>query len=329
MDIISVQKLSKEYVTYKRGSSVRDTLKSLFVRERVIVKAVDEISFSVKEGIIAGMLGPNGAGKSTTIKMLTGILTPTSGNIDVMGLNPHKQRTRYVQGIGAMFGQKSQLIWDIPPLDAFLMNKAIYNIDTKSYNGRLEMLTELLSAGDIISKPTRVLSLGERMKCEFIIAMLHGPRVVFLDEPTIGLDVIAKDSIRSFIKDMNKQGVTFILTTHDLGDIESLAHTAVIIDKGSIVFDGSISELKRYLGNKKTVSVTTVKPLDTNVLTLQGVSLTGEEERRSILSVDLEQVSLNEFIAVVSKENELTDLSVTEPQMDEIVRTIYSGKNLY
>ncbi len=322
-DIITAQHLTKEYRTHKRGSTLGETIRSLYRREHVTVKAVDDISFSIPAGQIMGMLGPNGAGKSTTIKMLTGILTPTAGQIEVMGYNPQKQRTRYVSQIGAMFGQKSQLIWDIPAMDAFVMNKAIYNIPTEAFDKRLSMLVELLDAKDIINKPVRVLSLGERMKCEFIIALLHNPRVVFLDEPTIGLDVIAKEHIRTFIKQMNEQGVTFILTTHDLGDIESLAHAIMIIDKGTIVFNGKVEELKRYLGNKKAAMVTTKTAVDFNSILRDGLMITSVENNQTTFSIDVDMMPMGEFLTLCSTRAEILDMSVFEPEMETIVKAIY------
>ncbi|HNX64284.1 MAG TPA: ATP-binding cassette domain-containing protein, partial [Oscillospiraceae bacterium] len=215
MPVISVKNLTKTYYTYKRGSGLKETVKSFFHRTKVKINAVEDISFSVEAGEICGILGPNGAGKSTTIKMLCGALFPTFGDILVMGYMPSKERKKYVNYIGAVFGQKSQLIWDIPPIDSFHMNKAIYGIPDDDFNARLNELAGIFEVTEIMQKPTRVLSLGERMKCEFIMAMLHNPKVVFLDEPTIGLDVIAKTKIREFIKRMNESGTTFILTTHD------------------------------------------------------------------------------------------------------------------
>lgn len=191
-DIIKVRNLCKTYTTYKRGGSFGEAVKGLFKREKVLVEAVKDVTFTVGRGELLGLLGPNGAGKSTTIKMLTGALYPTLGSIEVNGYIPHKSRTKYVQDIGAVFGQKSQLIWDIPPVDSFLMNKAIYGIENAAYKASLDELVSLLDVGTVMEKPTRVLSLGERMKCEFIMAMLHRPSIVFLDEPTIGLDIIAK-----------------------------------------------------------------------------------------------------------------------------------------
>src|SRR3989304_383996 len=207
--MIEVKNLKRNYKTYQRGSTFTETLKGLFYRKEFIIEALKGISFSLERGELAALIGPNGAGKSTTLKILSGILFPTSGEVKVLNYVPWKDRKKYVYNIGAVFGQKSQLIWDIPPVDSFAMNKAIYDIPDAKFNKNLARLTEILNVQEVIRKPTRLLSLGERMKCEFIMAMLHDPQVVFLDEPTIGLDVIAKDNIRKFILEMNSLGTTF------------------------------------------------------------------------------------------------------------------------
>lgn len=233
MPVIDVKHLTKTYKTYKRGAGMGQTFKSFFQREEVVVNAVNDISFAIGQGEICGILGPNGAGKSTAIKMLCGALYPTSGEIQVLGYSPARDRKRYVGKIGAVFGQKSQLIWDIPPIDSFNMNKAIYGIANQDFKHRLEELTGMLDIAHVIEKPTRVLSLGERMKCEFVMAMLHRPEVLFLDEPTIGLDVIAKVKIREFIHQMNKKhNMTCILTTHDLEDVEGLPTGSLSLTTG-------------------------------------------------------------------------------------------------
>jgi len=259
MEIIKVENLIKTYTTYKRGSGFKASVKSFFKREKVIVKAVDGISFSVENGSVCGILGPNGAGKSTTIKMLCGALFPASGDIGVsIGgriMHPYADRKKYVAYIGAVFGQRSQLIWDIPPIDSFNMNRAIYGISKTDYQNRLGELSELFEIGEIMHKPTRVLSLGERMKCEFIMAMLHNPEIVFLDEPTIGLDIVAKTKIRELIGKMNSSGTTFILTTHDLEDVERLCDHVIIINHGHKVFDDTLQNLRSNMGEEKIESV--------------------------------------------------------------------------
>ncbi|MCL2109288.1 MAG: ATP-binding cassette domain-containing protein [Oscillospiraceae bacterium] len=321
--IIKLNNLEKTFVTYKRGSGFGAALRSLFKREKVIVKAVDGISFEIPEGEICGLLGPNGAGKSTIIKMLCGALFPTGGEINVAGFKPARERVRYVKEIGAVFGQKSQLIWDIPPIDSFAMNKAIYGIENSLFEQRLDELVKLLDVSEIIQKPTRVLSLGERMKCEFIMAMLHNPRIVFLDEPTIGLDVIAKANIRDFIVEMNKKGTTFILTTHDLEDVERLAQRIIIINHGKKVFDGSLETLQSELGRKKIVELKLHKNAD--LLDIKGaVVLDKKSQLEFTLEVDMDVVGISEFVGELSKQAEFTDISIKELPMDKIITAIYA-----
>ena len=327
--IIKVDNLCRSYITYKRGSGFNEAVKSFIKREKINVEAVSNITFNVKKGDIVGILGPNGAGKSTTIKMLTGTLYKTSGTIEVMGYNPTKNRKDYVKNIGAVFGQKSQLIFDIPPIDSFRMNKAIYGISDELYNKNLEKLVTLLEVKEIIFRPTRVLSLGERMKCEFIMAMLHSPAIVFLDEPTIGLDVIAKQNIRNFIKEMNKEGVTFILTTHDLEDVEKLVNNVIIINEGKKVFDGKLDSLKKKLGNKKVVEIT----LDDKSFFEQIKNSFVEGSRvvkrineyKLLMEVDMNIISISDFILRLLEKCTFSDISIKEISMEEIITNIYKS----
>lgn len=323
--IIRVENLTKTFKTYERGSTFGEAFKSLFVRKPIYVDAIKGISFNIEAGELIGFLGPNGAGKSTTLKILTGILYPSSGKVDIMGFTPWKHRKKYVAKIGAVFGQKSQLLWDIPPLDAFYLNKAIYSIPERDFKRTMNDLVELLSLEELIRKPTRLLSLGERMKCEFVMAMLHKPEIVFLDEPTIGLDVIAKDKIREFILEMNRNGVTFILTTHDLGDVEHLAQRVIVVNHGEIVFDNSIDTLRSHLGVKKIIAVSTQKPLPD--LNLTGINITNRISDYKIeLELDLTIYELNKFIGMVNKTSIISDLSVQEPQIDNVIKELYQLK---
>lgn len=322
--MIEVRQLTKTYTTHERGHTLREITANLFRRQTKEVHAVKSISFSVAKGEMIAFLGPNGAGKSTTLKMLTGVLHPTSGEATALGLTPWKHRSEYVRRIGAVFGQKSQLLWDIPPIDAFYMNKAIYGISDQAYKETLERLTTLLGVEELMRKPTRQLSLGERMKCEFIMAMLHRPDLVFLDEPTIGLDVIAKETIREFIKDMNRQGVTFILTTHDLDDVELLAERVIVINHGEIAFDDSLSSLRSRLGEKKTVRMTTEGPFPE--LALPGVSLvrkihTSEAE----LEVDLEVIPLKRFISEFNERYGIMDMSIESQSIEAVMKQLYTS----
>jgi ABC-2 type transport system ATP-binding protein len=320
--MITVENLKKVYITYKRGHTFRETLKSLVKREKIPVQALKGISFTIEKGELLGLLGPNGAGKSTTIKILTGILFPTSGRVESYGYVPWKSRKKYVAHIGVVFGQKSQLVWDIPPLDSFYMNKAIYGIKHTEYSQRLQRMVNMLQADDIITKPTRQLSLGERMRCEFIMAMLHDPKIVFLDEPTIGLDVIAKEQIRAFIKEMNGRGVTFILTTHDMDDVEHLARRVIVINHGEIVFDGGMGELKNHLGTKKLVRLATHQKLP--LLSGRGVEnvrLLGEYEAE--LELDLSKIELNGFIKTINEKNTIRDMAIHDPPIETVIKKLY------
>lgn len=321
-EIIKVEKLTKRYKSHQRESSFKDVTKSIFSRKPHFVDAVKEISFHVEEGEIMGLIGPNGAGKSSTLKMLTGIMYPTSGSAIVLDSVPWEDRKHYVRNIGAVFGQKSQLMWDIPPLDAFMLNKAIYDIPKEQFHSMLEEMLDLLSIEDIVKKPTRQLSLGERMKCEFVMAMLHNPKIVFLDEPTIGLDVIAKDKIRQFIMKMNKKGVTFILTTHDLGDIESLAQRVIVINHGEIVFDDSINKMKGRTENRRRVTLIVQKPF--NSIQINGIKecdLTTDYEGE--FCIDTTVISIADFISYVNDLYGISDVAVTYQPIEKIIKELY------
>ena len=321
---IEIRSLRKNYVTYRRGSGFAEIAKSVFRREKILVEALKDIDVSVEEGELLGFLGPNGAGKSTCLKILTGVLFPTSGQVEVMGYCPWKQRKKYVGRIGAVFGQKSQLIFDIPPLDSFLMNQAIYGVPKADFDARLDELSSLLDVRDIMGQPTRNLSLGERMKCEFIMAMLHGPRIVFLDEPTIGLDVIAKERIRDFILAMNRKGVTFILTTHDLADVEFLARRVIVINHGAVIFDDGIEELRGSFGSRKRIRL--LSEGGQEALALDGLTAT---ERRSdnevFYDLDLSACPIDRFIARANEALRIRDISIGSIPIEEIVKGLYSG----
>ncbi|HOV69102.1 MAG TPA: ATP-binding cassette domain-containing protein [Clostridia bacterium] len=323
MDIIKVRELKKTYTTYERSGSFIDSVKSLFIRKAIKVEALKGISFDVAEGEILGFLGPNGAGKSTTLKILTGVLYPSSGDAIVMGYTPWKQRRAYVDNIGAVFGQKSQLIWDIPAIDSFEMNRAIYSIPKKVYKDRLSTLVELLGAEDCIYKPTRQLSLGQRMKCEFIMAMLHDPKIVFLDEPTIGLDVIAKDRIREFIIEQNKKGTTFILTTHDLSDVERLAKRVIVVNRGEIVYDNTLDSLRRYFGNKKLVNISSHSPLPDFAPT-KGITVKEAiTPCDAVLELDSDVMDFNDLISYVNAHSQIADITVSSPPIESVIKKLY------
>jgi ABC-2 type transport system ATP-binding protein len=239
-----------------------------------------------------------------------------------MGYVPWKDRRKYVANIGAVFGQKSQLLFDIPPLDSFLLNQSIYNIPEQPFRKTMNEMVEMLDLEKIVRKPTRQLSLGERMKCEFIMAMLHKPKIVFLDEPTIGLDVIAKGKIREFILDQNKKGTTFILTTHDLEDVEHLAKRVIVVNHGEIVFDNTMDKLRTHLGNKKAVHVTTHNPLPS--LNQPGILIRNQHsDRDAEFELDLSKLKLNEFIKKLNEESVISDMSIENLEIETIIKDLY------
>jgi len=258
MSYIKVSNITKSFKVVKRNSGVKAALKSFFKREYIIVDAVKNISFEIEKGEIVGYIGPNGAGKSTTIKMLSGILLPTAGNIRVNGLDPFKDRKKYVSKIGVVFGQRSQLAWDIPAEDTFDLLKSVYKLDEEEYLKTKKELVSLLNIESVIKKPVRSLSLGERMRCEIAASLIHKPEILFLDEPTIGLDAISKKAVREFIKKINKKNkVTVILTTHDMADIEALAKRIILIGKGQKLYDGSLTKLKKEYDYLRKITITT------------------------------------------------------------------------
>ncbi|MFA5406607.1 MAG: ATP-binding cassette domain-containing protein [Candidatus Nanoarchaeia archaeon] len=324
--IISVNCLKKTFRKHEREAGVGQALKSLFKRHHVTVKAVKDVSFDVQPGDILGYLGPNGAGKSTVIKMLTGILYPTSGEIKSMDYNPWRDREEYVANIGVVFGQKSNLWFDLPAIDSFRLQKTIYEIPDKDFNKRLDEMTKLLNVKDISKTPVRNLSLGERMRCEFIACMLHDPKLLFLDEPTIGLDLVAKERIRDFIKKANKErGTTVILTTHDVGDVEELCNRIIIIDKGSHIYEGSLAELKKKYVDHKLLQVEFNKKVKSPRLkNCKLVDLPNEQT--AVFKVNLSKTGMTKAVQEAFSKYDVYDIDIKEQSVESIIRQIY-GEN--
>lgn len=309
--MIEVEGLKKYYKIAKRDKGLMQTMRGLFKRKYEIRKAVDDISFQIKKGEIVGFIGPNGAGKSTTIKMLSGILYPDEGKLGVNGFIPYKQRKQYVKNIGVVFGQKTQLNWDLPLIESFELMKFIYKIPQEKYEENLHKFVKLLDMEDFINQPVRQLSLGQRMRGDIVAALLHSPEVVFLDEPTIGLDVVAKEKIRDFIKYMNKtEQTTIIFTTHDMQDIEKVCDRLIIIDSGKKVYDGSIDEIKTKYAYSKTVEMLL------------------EDGTKQVQTFDVRKVPMNEVMEKLFAQYHIKDIAICEPEIDAIIRDIYEGRVL-
>lgn len=322
MPIIDVQHLSKSYETYKKSAGFWGSIKSIGHREKVMVDAVKDISFSIEAGEFVGFIGPNGAGKTTTLKMLSGILWPTSGTATVLGHTPWKRHKEFQQHFGIVLGQKNQLWWDLPAKDSFLLNKEIYQIPKKVFEKRLKTIGELLNVEHLFNIPVNRLSLGERMKCELINSLLHEPKVLYLDEPTIGLDVVSQKAIRDFLKRWNKEnGATIILTSHAMADVEALCERVIVIDHGRIGHDGPLDELVRSIADHKQLIVDFSEPIKK-----ESLKKFGKIEQFSAMKVSL-QVP-REQVSVIAKALldtfPVADLTISEVSMEDVVRQFFT-----
>ncbi len=327
MSYIIVKNLNKTFKVNVRDSGLINAFKSLVKRKYKEIKAVDNISFQIDEGEIVGYIGPNGAGKSTTIKMLTGILKPDSGEINICGFTPFIDRVKYVKNIGVVFGQKSQLWWDIPVEDSFLLLKDIYKIRDEDYMETKEELVKLLNLKDFLNTPVRQLSLGQRMRCEIAASLLHSPKVLFLDEPTIGLDAVSKVEVRRFIKEINKKKkVTVILTSHDMTDIEALTNRIIVIGHGKKLYDGKLSDIKRKYNRKKKVEII-FKEL-TKTPKIKNVEILEKGKNRVLLNVDINENSISSVINEYTKVCEIVDVNVIEANIDNVIVNLYEEYNL-
>lgn len=286
------------------------------------IDAVSRLSARIEPGLVTGFLGPNGAGKSTTIKIMSGILVPDRGTCRIMGFTPWQDRVRYVKRIGVVFGQRSQLWWDVPVMDSFELLREIYAIPHGEYKPMLEMLTESLDLSQLLTTPVRQLSLGQRMRCEIAASLLHSPDLLFLDEPTIGLDAVSKIAVRQFIRTINREkGVTVILTTHDMNDIEALADRLLLIGKGQLLYDGSLDNLRGKFGTGKIVTVDyreNPRPLE-----LEGVSVLSWTPERAVLQVNTDRTPISGIMAGLSSQVELLDLSVENQPIEEMIVQLY------
>lgn len=322
MSFINVDCISKTFKVAKRNSGLKAALKSFFKREYTYIDAVKNVSFSIEKGEIVGYIGPNGAGKSTTIKMLSGILLPTAGNIRVNGFDPFKDRKKYVSNIGVVFGQRSQLSWDIPAEDTFDLLKDIYDLSDKEYQKTKTELVNLLNIQEVMKQPVRSLSLGQRMRCEIAASLLHKPKILFLDEPTIGLDAESKKIVRDFIKKLNKNHkTTVILTTHDMTDIEALAKRIILIGKGELLYDGTLSNLKKKYGSYKEVLVSTNEKIDK--IRLKGIIKKSKNINGYSFIIDSNVLLLSKLLNNLSLKYVINDIDIKNESIDDVILKLY------
>lgn len=332
--MIEVNHICKDFISPKKYPGLKGAIKGLFSTEKVIKSAVADISFTIQDGEIVGYIGSNGAGKSTTIKMMTGILKPTSGECRINGIDPSKKRKENAKNIGVVFGQRTQLWWDLPLSESFTILKEIYNVSDEDYETRMEFLNEVLELSEFFDRPVRTLSLGQRMRADLGAALLHNPKVLYLDEPTIGLDLVVKDNIRRAIKEINeKYNTTVILTTHDIGDIEELCSRIIMIDEGKKIYDGSLEKLKDLYGSRRKVSME-VKQYDSckklKLAEKLGVSeddcrMEWDDEKKILsVSFDKHKVQVPSILNMVMEISEVKDIQIQETELAEIVKEIYN-----
>ena len=325
--IITVENLSKTFQVRKHHQGTLSVLRNFFTRDSRVIHAVDNVSFSVNKGEVVGYLGPNGAGKSTTIKMLTGLLVPSGGTLNVNGFVPWKERQRYVSSIGAVFGQRTTLWWDLPVIESLHLLQYIYKVPEATFKQTLKEFERVLELNEFITSPVRSLSLGQRMRADLCAALLHTPALLFLDEPTIGLDVVAKERIRQFIKHVNDvRETTVLLTTHDLSDVQKLCGRILIIDQGKLLFDGALDTLQNRFGGKWQLvvdfaeSYPNVEVIGAEVVRLEGI--------RAVYAFDRTTLSVSGLISRISALYNIRDISVQEPEIETTIRNIYEGKLL-
>ena len=329
--VIELKNVTKEFKVLNRHEGLKGSIKDLFSRDYKIVRAVDNINLDVTQGEIVGFLGPNGAGKSTTIKMMTGVLEPSDGQLIINNRVPYKDRTKNSQEIGVVFGQRSQLWWALPLVESFKLLKDIYQISDEDYNDMLELYGSMVDLEPLLHKPVRQMSLGQRTLSDILAAFLHNPKVVFLDEPTIGLDVAMKSKIREMILGLNKKkNTTVILTTHDMGDVDALCHRIVIIDKGKMLYDNDIDHLKKFFGAYRTLKIRLREDVEKTSASLSkelasyGVSVSHDDTWISIL-VNEEKTRVMKVLEVIQESHNVRDMQLEEISTEEVIKKIYEG----
>lgn len=319
--MIELRHIRKEFRVAKRGSGFGQAVKALFHKEYETIHALQDVSFTIGDGEMVGYIGPNGAGKSSTIKIMSGILTPDGGICRINGRVPWKERTAHVREIGVVFGQRSQLWWDVPVADSFDLIRDIYRIGDDAYRRTLTRLTDLLDLGELLKTPVRQLSLGQRMRCEIAASLLHSPKILFLDEPTIGLDAVSKIAVRDFIRAINREnGTTVILTTHDMQDIEALTERILLIGRGRILLDGSLSDLKACHSARKTIHVAYE---GSHLPSFEQMKVLKDRDGHAEIALDTAVLSVPEAISLLSSQVEIRDLSVFGETVEELVVSLY------
>lgn len=325
--VIAVKNLTKIFKIKQKKAGFLGGMASVFKPKYQIVKAVNGISFSVNEGELVAFIGPNGAGKSTTIKMLTGILFPSSGKINVLDFAPSAERQKLAYFTGSVFGQKPQLWYHLPPMDTYHLFSKIYELDQNEYKKRLDFLVEIFEIKDLLQTPVRKMSLGQRMRCEIVASLLHRPKIIFLDEPTIGLDVIAKQHIREVIKYLNeKEKVTIFLTSHDAGDVETLAKRTIVINFGKIIFDDTTEKLKKNFIKTKVIEVVIAEPAEE--FNFSGGKIIEQGKHDLKIELDVSKTSVDELLSYAVRNFDIKDINIFDPPMEEIIAAIYRQQDL-
>ena len=325
MPVIEVQNLKKYYKVHQKEPGLGGSIRSLFHRKYYDVKAVDGVNFEIGEGELVGFIGPNGAGKTTTLKVLSGLLYPTSGRVSVLGYTPWDRKPAFQKQFSLVMGQKNQLWWDLPAIESFILNKEIYEVPDAQYKKTLDELVELLDVKDVLKVQVRKLSLGQRMKMELIAALIHSPKILFLDEPTIGLDVVMQKKMRDFIKEYNQRfNSTIILTSHYMDDVKELCQRIIIIDKGKILFDGALDEIIKKYADHKLITVVFSKPVDRSDLEKLG-TIKVFEPPKAVISVKRAQTP--KIAAKILEDFPVADINLEEAQIEDIIREVFTGKD--
>ena len=324
MSLIKVDHVCKDYKVILQRAGAKNVLRNIFKPDTKIVHAVKDLSFEIDSGESIGFIGENGAGKSTTIKMMSGILFPSSGSITVSGLCPYLKREKNACNIGVVFGQRSRLNWDIPMVDSFELNKEIYRIDSIIFKRNVEMFVEMLRMQDFYQTPVRQLSLGQRMKAEIALSLLHEPPILYLDEPTIGLDVLAKHHIRDFIKERNRlNGTTTILTSHDMKDLDSVCKRIIILAKGSVIFDGSMEKFKQEHTKQSMAEFTYSNRTSDKLIQHKDIRVMEDKDHRLVISFQSSNLTTSQVVGIVSENYEINDFTIKPPDIEDMVRGIY------